>query len=117
VLLCAAAAVSHDRAFMENCCTQLLELDHAGFTAMHPFGGAGSYDAFKQVSLMPQLSSQLQGVSCSPMAACLTLVITCFGTCQALLMGLFMGCCLLPCTWLVSGTHRHDLSQSQVGSG
>lgn len=55
LLLCAAVCmlstyvVSHDRAFMENCCTQLLELDHAGFTAMHPFGGAGSYDAFKQV--------------------------------------------------------------------
>jgi hypothetical protein len=41
---------SHDRAFMESCCSQLLELDHGGFTAMHPFGGNGSYDAFKGVS-------------------------------------------------------------------
>lgn len=34
---------------MESCCSQLLELDHGGFTAMHPFGGHGSYQAFKEV--------------------------------------------------------------------
>lgn len=38
---------SHDRAFMEQTCDRLLELDHAGFTATHPFGGSGSYDGFK----------------------------------------------------------------------
>lgn len=47
---------SHDRAFMESCCTQLLELDHGGFTAMHPFGGEGSYDAFKEVRLLANYS-------------------------------------------------------------
>ena len=36
---------------MESCCNQLLELDHGGFTAMHPFGGTGSYSAFKDVSV------------------------------------------------------------------
>eukprot|EP00879_Flechtneria_rotunda_P011674 GHRR01012194.1.p1 GENE.GHRR01012194.1~~GHRR01012194.1.p1 ORF type:complete len:625 (+),score=273.22 GHRR01012194.1:471-2345(+) len=44
----AVVMVSHDRAFMERCCERLLELDHAGFTMLHPFGGPGSYDAFKQ---------------------------------------------------------------------
>lgn len=39
---------SHDRAFMEQTCDRLLELDHGGFTTSHPFGGNGSYEAFKQ---------------------------------------------------------------------
>lgn len=33
---------------MEQTCDHLLELDHAGFTTTHPFGGAGSYEGFKQ---------------------------------------------------------------------
>lgn len=61
------SVISHDRAFMENCCTQLLELDHAGFTAMHPFGGAGSYDAFKQVSCAL--------TTCMPLATSCTTVL------------------------------------------
>lgn len=48
----AVVMVSHDRAFMERCCDRLLELDHGGFATTHPFGGAGSYDAFKQVSML-----------------------------------------------------------------
>lgn len=32
---------------MEQTCDRLLELDHAGFTATHVFGGSGSYDGFK----------------------------------------------------------------------
>jgi hypothetical protein len=34
---------------MEACCNQLLELDHGGFTALHAFGGRGSYDKFREV--------------------------------------------------------------------
>ncbi|KAF6262123.1 P-loop containing nucleoside triphosphate hydrolase protein [Scenedesmus sp. NREL 46B-D3] len=44
----AVVMVSHDRAFMERCCGRLLELDHGGFNTTHPFGGPGSYDAFKE---------------------------------------------------------------------
>ncbi|WIA12397.1 hypothetical protein OEZ85_012443 [Tetradesmus obliquus] len=44
----AVVMVSHDRAFMERCCGRLLELDHGGFNTTHPFGGEGSYEAFKE---------------------------------------------------------------------
>ncbi|KAF8071337.1 yfmR [Scenedesmus sp. PABB004] len=43
----AVVMVSHDRAFMEDVCDRLLELDHGGFTACHEFGGPGSYTRFK----------------------------------------------------------------------
>jgi hypothetical protein len=36
---------------MERCCSRVLELDHGGFNTTHPFGGDGSYDAFKEVRL------------------------------------------------------------------
>ena len=40
--------VTHDRWFMENLCTQLLEL-HSGSGYMHSFGGPGSYAGFVEV--------------------------------------------------------------------
>ncbi|MEW5303767.1 MAG: hypothetical protein WDW36_006426 [Sanguina aurantia] len=43
----ALVLVSHDRYFMENVCDRMLELDR-GKCFMHPFGGANSYDAFKE---------------------------------------------------------------------
>ena len=46
----ALIVVSHDRWFMENLCTQLLEL-HSGTAYMHSFGGGGSYAAFVEVIL------------------------------------------------------------------
>jgi hypothetical protein len=49
LLLLLFPALSHDRAFMERCCSRLLELDHGGFNTTHPFGGSGSYEAFKEV--------------------------------------------------------------------
>jgi hypothetical protein len=36
---------------MERCCSRVLELDHGGFNTTHPFGGEGSYEAFKDVRL------------------------------------------------------------------
>eukprot|EP00878_Enallax_costatus_P045842 GHUV01055345.1.p1 GENE.GHUV01055345.1~~GHUV01055345.1.p1 ORF type:complete len:549 (+),score=163.93 GHUV01055345.1:459-2105(+) len=48
----AVVIVSHDRAFMEQTCDRLLELDHGGFTTTHPFGGSGSYEAFKQARVV-----------------------------------------------------------------
>lgn len=44
----AVVLVTHDRTFMENCCNRILELDR-GKCFMHDFGGAGSYDMFKEV--------------------------------------------------------------------
>lgn len=50
---------------MESCCSQLLELDHGGFTSMHPFGGHGSYEAFKEVRAGTQVRVPLGGVLCA----------------------------------------------------
>lgn len=44
----ALVLVTHDRAFMENCCNRILELDR-GKCFMHDFGGPGSYERFKDV--------------------------------------------------------------------
>jgi ATPase subunit of ABC transporter with duplicated ATPase domains len=54
LLLLLSSCCSHDRAFMERCCGRVLELDHGGFNTTHPFGGEGSYDAFKEVRLKEQ---------------------------------------------------------------
>lgn len=46
---CAATLllVTHDRAFMEDCCTSILELD-GGKGYVHNVGGPGSYEKFTQ---------------------------------------------------------------------
>ena len=49
--------VTHDRAFMETVCTSVLELE-AGEVTLHNFGGAGSYDRFRQVSTIPALAPE-----------------------------------------------------------
>lgn len=39
--------VTHDRAFMEDCCTSILELD-SGRGYVHNVGGRGSYQQFRE---------------------------------------------------------------------
>lgn len=38
--------VTHDRSFMEACCTRILEIDEGGGAFLHNVGGQGSYRAF-----------------------------------------------------------------------
>ena len=66
--------VTHDRAFMEECCTSILELD-SGKGYVHNVGGSGSYQRFRQ-RRADQRAAQAAAAADAKVHACLCCIVS-----------------------------------------